>query len=139
MALLLILVAAAGCSRTGDVPGDRPNIVLIISDDHGFPDYGFMGSERAATPNLDRMASASLVFARGYATPICAPSLGMLLSGQYPHVNGITGNDLPGPIFDQDRSPLAARMLESPLLLPRALSDSGYLTLQTGKLWKDSR
>ena len=39
----------------------KPNVILILSDDHGFTDYGFMGHPVARTPNLDRMASESLL------------------------------------------------------------------------------
>jgi arylsulfatase A-like enzyme len=111
----------------------RPNLVLIVSDDHGFADYGFMGSTAVHTPNLDRLAAQSLCYTRGYATPVCSPSLATLLTGLYPHEHGITGNDLAAA--PRDRSRLKARLLDNPLLLPRALTDAGYLTMQTGKLW----
>ncbi len=112
--------------------GKRPNVVLIVSDDHGFPDYGFMGSSAVQTPSLDRLAAQSLVYTRGYATPVCSPSLATLLTGLHPHQHGITGNDLAG---NRERGPLKERLLANPLLLPRALSQAGYRTLQTGKLW----
>jgi arylsulfatase A-like enzyme len=62
----------------------RPNIVLIISDDQAWTDYGFMGHPDIRTPNLDRLAERSLVFERGYvAAPLCRPSLASILTGQY--------------------------------------------------------
>ncbi len=111
----------------------RPNVVLIVSDDHGFGDYGFLGNTAVRTPNLDQLAAQSAVYTRGYATPVCSPSLATLLTGRYPHQHGITGNDLDGGA--RDRDPLKQRLLANPLLLPRALSEAGYLTMQTGKLW----
>lgn len=119
----------------------RPNIILIVSDDQGFCDYGFMGSKEARTPNLDRLASQSLLYTRGYVMPVCSPSLACLLTGKLPHDHGITGNDLakpPVPSNKADRSPLVRRLLGNSFLLPKALSDSGYLTFQTGKLWNVS-
>jgi arylsulfatase A-like enzyme len=74
----------------------KPNVILIISEDQGFPDYGFMGSKAVATPNLDRMASEGLLYSRGYVMPVCSPSLATLLTGKMPHEHGITGNDLAG-------------------------------------------
>lgn len=120
-----------------------PNIILIISDDHTFDSYGFMGNEKVQTPHLDRIASESLLYTRGYSMPVCSPSLACLLTGLYPHQNGITGNDLsekapqaaenPG-----DRNPLLKRLLSNPVILPKVLSEHGYLTFQTGKLWNAS-
>ena len=72
----------------------RPNIILIISDDQGYPDYGFMGHSTVKTPHIDRLASQSQLFTRGYTMPLCSPSLACLLTGKLPHQNGITGNDL---------------------------------------------
>ena len=115
-----------------------PNVILIISDDQGFSDYGFMGSKDVRTPNLDRMASQSHLYTRGYVMPVCSPSLACLLTGRLPHENGITGNDLAksesGP-KPSDRSPLVETLLSNKVLLPKVLSEAGYLTFQTGKLW----
>ena len=115
-----------------------PNVILIISDDQGFGDYGFMGSKDVRTPNLDRMASQSQLYTRGYVMPVCSPSLACLLTGRLPHENGITGNDLAksesGP-KPSDRSPLVDKLLSNKVLLPKVLSEAGYLTFQTGKLW----
>jgi uncharacterized sulfatase len=134
LALMLLPLAAAADSR--------PNVILILSDDHGFTDYGFMGHEVVRTPHLDRLAAQSLVYTRGYVMPVCSPTLASLLTGQLPHAHGITGNDLsPAAIARMqakgrmDRSPLKQRLLANPVMLPRLLSDAGYLTFQTGKLW----
>ena len=128
-AFLATLLAAAAPAA------DRPNIVLIISDDHAHTDYGFMGSTAVKTPNLDRIAGQSVLYPRGYTMPVCSPSLACLLTGLHPHRHGITGNDLAGPMKRGPRGPLAERLLSNPLLLPKALSDAGYLTFQSGKLW----
>ncbi len=111
----------------------KPNIILIISDDHGFCDYGFMGNKEVRTPHLDRMASQSLLYTRGYSMPVCSPSLASLLTGKLPHAHGITGNDLTDK--RADRRLLAEKLLSHDLLLPKTLTDAGYLTMQTGKIW----
>lgn len=116
----------------------KPNVILIISDDQGFGDYGFMGNKEVRTPNLDRLASQSLLYTRGYVMPVCSPSLACLLTGKLPHEHGITGNDLAkdtAPKSKADRSPLVKQLLGNSFLLPKAMSDAGYLTFQTGKLW----
>lgn len=137
----LCLLSAFSCVLTPRAAAaDRPpNIILIISDDHGFTDYGFMGHPLLRTPNLDRIASQSLLYTRGYVMPVCSPSLACLLTGKLPHQNGITGNDLansaPQSAPASGRGPLVTRLLENPTLLPKTLANAGYLTLQTGKLW----
>src|SRR5690606_608022 len=61
-----------------------PNIVFIISDDHAWTDYGFMGHPQVETPNLDRLAARSAVFPRGYVpTALCRPALATLATGLY--------------------------------------------------------
>ena len=82
-----------------------PNIVLIISDDHTWSHYGFMGHGTVQTPHLDRMAKESLLYTRGYATPVCSPSLATLLTGKQPRHHGITGNDLADKTGRANRDP----------------------------------
>src|SRR5262249_16757319 len=83
-------------SATESAP--RPNIVLIVSDDQGVGDYGFMGHPQVRTPNRDRLASQSLLFSRGCSvSSLCCPSLASILSGMYPHQSKITCNDPPKP------------------------------------------
>ena len=121
---------------------EKPNVILILSDDHGFTDYGFMGHKIAKTPNLDRMAAQSLLYTRGYVMPVCSPSLACLLTGQLPHGHGIIGNDLGKAALkaelasgEKGREPLSHQLLSNSLILPKVLTDAGYLTYQTGKLW----
>ena len=87
--IALCSLVLRGQSFAADSP---PNVVLIISDDHGFPDYGFMGHPHIKTPNLDRLASQSHVITRGYvSTPLCGPSLTSIQTGLYASQNGYTG------------------------------------------------
>lgn len=135
--LLTLLTLSALCSGIA-LAAAPPNVILIISDDQGFADYGFMGNKEVRTPNLDRMASQSQVYTRGYVMPVCSPSLACLLTGKLPHEHGITGNDLAktsSGAKPTDRSPLVDKLLSNRVLLPKALSEAGYLTFQTGKLW----
>src|SRR6185369_10355670 len=80
-ALSLLAVAAWACpSAPPPEPAVRPNLVLIIGDDHGYPYFGFMGDELVRTPNLDRLAREGTVFVNAYVTASkCAPSLHSLL------------------------------------------------------------
>jgi len=62
-----------------------PNIVLILSDDQAWTDYGFMGHDHIQTPNLDRLSKEGQTFVRSYVpTSLCAPSLASIVTGVYP-------------------------------------------------------
>jgi arylsulfatase A-like enzyme len=141
MKIIIKLILLSILSITVSAATKKPNIILIISDDQGFPDYGFMGNKVVQTPSLDRMASQSLVYTRGYTMPLCSPSLACLITGKLPHQNGITGNDLAIEKGGEKakgkagRRPLADQLLGNSLILPKALTEAGYLTFQTGKLW----
>jgi uncharacterized sulfatase len=114
----------------------KPNVILIISDDQGFNDYSFMGHETITTPHLDKMASEGQLYTRGYVMPVCSPTLASLLTGKLPSRHGITGNDLTGNRPKQgQRDELLGKLLDNSLMLPKAITDAGYLTFQTGKLW----
>ena len=112
---------------------DQPNVVVIISDDQAWTDYGFMGHPVIQTPHLDRLAEHSLVMDRGYvAAPLCRPSLASMLTGRYPFQHGITGNDVNGPT---DRAALDVPLRESFHKFPtfvKTLVAHGYLA----PIWK---
>ena len=127
-----------------------PNVVMIISDDQAWTDYGFMGHSQIETPRLDRLARESLVFPRGYVpSSLCCPSLATMITGLYPQQHMITGNDpqLPEGISrrnmwsNPEYLALADRMddyIEAVPTLPRMLNSKGYLSHQSGKWWHGS-
>ena len=92
--LLPLCVAVLACLGLSLSAADRPNILMIVSDDHAWFDYGFMGSKAVSTPHLDKLAAESRVFPRGYVTnSLCGPSLASMLTGRHVHRHGLTGND----------------------------------------------
>ena len=116
-----------------------PNIVLIVSDDQAWTDYGFMGHPAIKTPNLDQLAARSLVFERGYvAAPLCRPSLASMATGLYPFQHGITGNDVDG---HNNRAaldvPIRTTFHSHPSFI-KLLTANGYLAHQSGKWWEGS-
>ncbi|MFO0925538.1 MAG: sulfatase-like hydrolase/transferase [Gemmataceae bacterium] len=125
-----------------------PNVVLLISDDQAWTDYSFMGHATIRTPHLERLASQSRTFRRGYVpSSLCCPSLASIVTGLYPHQHKVTSNDPPRPAgmkpaaFYQSEAFAAgretmSRHLEAVPTLPRLLAQHGYLCLQTGKWWQ---
>jgi len=134
-AWLLVLATAlpgVGCQSTAS-PQRPPNIVLIISDDQAWGDFGFMGHPAIKTPHLDRLAARSAVFERGYVpSSLCRPSLATMITGLYPHEHKITGNDPPKGVA-RDRM---LKHIDNVTTLPKLLGKLGYRSLQTGKWWE---
>lgn len=128
---IAIVVLLAACART--FAAAPPNIVMIISDDQAWTDFGFMGHPVIQTPHLDQLANQSAVFPRGYVpTSLCRPSLATLISGLYPHQHKITGNDPPQGV---DRAEMLRHIRRIPKL-PELLTKKGYVSHQSGKWWE---
>lgn len=88
---------------------EKPNVLMIVADDWGWTDFGFMGSKDVATPNLDKLAKESAFFPNGYVpTSLCRASLATLLTGQFAHQHKICCNDPPDGI-DRTRCCLSCR------------------------------
>ena len=159
MAPVLALIAAAAVSAsvlpigrsapTAERQGQSlPNVVMIIADDQGWGDYSFMGHPHIETPNIDRLAKASLVFRHGYVpSSLCRPSLATMITGLYPHQHKITSNDPPlppgkkgaaarrDPRFIALREAMVRHIDQVPTL-PRLLGRIGYVSHQSGKWWE---
>jgi arylsulfatase A-like enzyme len=143
--LFLALAVVTANSLQADHHKSKPNIVLIISDDQSWTDYGFMGHQTIETPHLDKLASESVLFRRGYVpTALCRPSLMTLATGRYAHVHGVTGNDPSramakrgSEIYEARRAQLIS-YIEKFDTLPELLGEQGYLSHQSGKWWEGS-
>ncbi|MFK7739973.1 MAG: sulfatase [Planctomycetota bacterium] len=133
--LLPVLLACAGHALAQDQEQKTrpPNVVMIISDDQAWTDFGFMDHPAIKTPHLDALAARSVVFKHGYVpTSLCRPSLATMITGLYPHSHGLTGNDPPDGA-PRDRM---LKHIESVATLPKLLAPLGYRSLQTGKWWE---
>ena len=101
----------------------KPNILLIVSDDAGYADFGFQGCKDIPTPHLDRLAKGGLRFTQGYVPGcVCSPSRAGILSGKTParigheyNLEGTGGIDT------------------ATVLLPARLKAAGYHTGAIGK------
>jgi len=130
----LFLLALLACSVAR--AETAPNVVLIISDDQAWTDYGFMGHEVIKTPRLDQLARESAVFTRGYVpSSLCRPSLMTMITGLYPFQHHVTGNDPARGKGAWDRALLLSRVRDLPTV-PRLLGERGYVSFQSGKWWE---
>jgi arylsulfatase A-like enzyme len=77
----------------GGVFAQAPNLVFVFPDQMRGEAMGFLGKEKVFTPNLDQFASESIVFTEAVCNyPVCSPTRAMILTGQYPHANGVISN-----------------------------------------------
>jgi arylsulfatase A-like enzyme len=105
---------------SGGRPGPRPNIILVMADDHAAHAIGAYGSRINETPGIDRLATEGMRFDACFCTnSICSPSRATILTGTYNHVNGVTTLATP---FDA-RQPTFPAMLRA----------AGYQTALVGK------
>lgn len=126
IALFLPVAAAAA---------EKPNILLIVSDDQGYHDLGAVNDE-ILTPHLDRLAREGTRLTSFYvAWPACTPSRGAFLTGRYPQRNGIYDmirNEAPdyGHRYDAEEYAVSFERIggmdEREILLPAMLKTAGY-------------
>jgi arylsulfatase A-like enzyme len=100
---------------------DSPNVILIMTDDQGWGDVGYIGHPHITTPALDEMAANGVVFKRFYsASPVCSPTRGSVLTGRHPNRFGINWANI-------------GHLEEEEITLPELLKDKGYATGHFGK------
>jgi len=104
---------------------ERPNFVVIFTDDQGYQDIGCFGAPKIKTPHLDRMAAEGMKFTDFYvAASVCSPSRAALLTGCYPTRTGITR-----VLFPRDNTGLKPGMKT----IAEVLKTRGYATACIGK------
>ncbi len=121
---LLILVAC--CCPIVSAKPDRPNVILIFTDDQGSVDLNCYGAKDLHTPNLDRLAKQGTRFTQFYVgAPVCSPSRAALLTGRYPQRAGVPGNMPSHPGRDG--------MPTEQVTLAEMMKEAGYATGHVGK------
>ena len=123
--VILCCVAAISCeqSQNEDTSNtERPNVILIMTDDQGIGDFGFMGNPYVKTPNLDMLASESLNLTNFYVSPVCAPTRASLMTGRYSERTGVYDTFNGGAI-----------MSDTEITIAEVLHENGYRTGIFGK------
>ena len=89
----ILLSIACVVPQTGKGQTQRPNILLIVSDDVGYADIGSYGGRDIPTPNIDRVAREGIRFTNAYVSgPYCSPTRAGLMTGRYPQRFGYEFN-----------------------------------------------
>lgn len=119
--LLPVLIACLA-PTTFAAARERPNVLLILTDDQGYGDLGLHGNPHLKTPNLDRLGSTAIRFDRFYVSPLCAPTRASILTGRYALRTGVKGV-----------SRGAETMPAEEVTLAESLRGAGYRTAYFGK------
>jgi arylsulfatase A-like enzyme len=115
LCLLFWMITAAAFAQ------NRPNILIIISDDHAYQSISAYGGKLMQTPAIDRIAKEGAIFKKAYVTnSICGPSRAVILTGKYSHKNGFKDNE--NSSFDGSQNSFI-----------KELTKSGYQTAWIGK------
>jgi arylsulfatase A-like enzyme len=137
---IFLLLFALAATVMAETPAQKKplNFIVILLDDLGLHDAGFMGNDFIETPAIDQLARDGVVFTQAYASaPNCAPSRAAILSGQYAPRTGVY------TMMSGDMGDAAQRKLQTPknnIYLPEKvytiaelLHDHGYITASIGK------
>ena len=101
---------------------ERPNVILMISDDQGYGDFGATGNQVFATPNIDAMAARSTSLSTFYVSPVCSPTRACLMTGRYNYRTRVIDTWLGRSMMDPAEVTIA-----------EILSEAGYATGIFGK------
>ncbi|NOX54282.1 MAG: arylsulfatase, partial [Planctomycetes bacterium] len=115
----LLAVAGGLCSVSA---AERPNVVLVMTDDQGYGDLGVHENPNIRTPNLDRFFQQGIEFTRFYVSPVCAPTRASLMTGRYYYRTGVIHTSRGG-----------AKMHGDELTVAEILREAGYRTGIFGK------
>lgn len=126
-AAVILFLCCLAPGRFAFAADTRPNILLCIADDWGWPDAGAYGETALRTPTFDRLASEGVLFTHCFSSaPSCSPSRSAILTGQYPHrleEGGVLWGFLPRKF----------------LTYPELLENAGYTIGFTRKGWGPGR
>ena len=121
----------------------KPNILFILADDFGLEDMSFVGSTYYETPNIDKLASRSMVFTQGYAgSRVCSPSRATIMTGKFTARHGVT-NWIGEKVGEDWRTmgrhdkllpaDYVHNLPKEDITIAEALQDNGYTTFFAGK------
>ena len=106
--------------KAAPTQAEKPNVLVILFDDLGVHDQGYLGATDLKTPNIDRLAAGGTVCRNWYSNaPVCAPARSALMTGRCPLRAGVPNNGIP--------------LRPSEITLAAALRGAGYATGLTGK------
>ena len=119
----MVMLSISRCGNTRNPStAEKPNIILVMIDNVGYPEFGIYDNELVNTTNLDRFAVQGIQFSRFYSNPLCAPTRASLMTGRYHYRTGVIHTSRGG-----------AKMHGDEVTIAELLRDAGYTTGIFGK------
>jgi arylsulfatase A-like enzyme len=115
-------LSSCEANRQEKKKANRPNVVLILTDDQGFGDLSIMGNTNLSTPNIDAIAQNGAMFDRFYVSPVCSPTRAEILTGRHHVRGGVYSTSAGGERLDLDETTVA-----------QLFQKAGYKTAAYGK------
>lgn len=107
----LLVALAATCLFSPLFAADsRPNVILVMTDDHGYGDFGVNGNPHIRTPNLDGFARGGVQLTRYYVSPVCSPTRASLMTGRYHYRTGVIHTSRGGAKMHGEEVTIAERL-----------------------------
>ena len=116
----LLIACALGYMNTALAA--QPNVILIMTDDQGYGDFGATGNPLIRTPNIDAMAERSAMMTTFYVSPVCSPTRACLMTGRYNYRTRVIDTWIGRSMMDPEE-----------VTLPEVLNSAGYATGIFGK------
>lgn len=118
----LIILAIFGIYAHAADASDRPNVIIVMTDDQGYGDLSCHGNPVLKTPHLDQLHAESIRFTDFHVSPFCTPTRAALMTGNYPGVTGAYRTSSGRTMMHRDEKTVA-----------NLFSDNGYTTGMVGK------
>lgn len=115
-------VSLFACGRNRCEAAEKPNVIVILTDDQGWGDLSLNGNTNLSTPNIDRLAEAGATFDRFYVCPVCSPTRAEFLTGRYHPRSGVYSTSAGGERMNLDEMTIA-----------QTFKAAGYNTAAYGK------
>ncbi len=122
MIRFILLALASGFFSALVVAAEKPNVIVILTDDQGWGDLSLNGNTNLATPHIDSLAHDGAMFDRFYVCPVCSPTRAEFLTGRYAMRSGIYSTSAGGERLNLDEKTIA-----------EVFKDAGYATGAFGK------
>ena len=87
---LLVSCSVQSAEQKKGLEGSRPNIILVMTDDQGYPNLSCVGHPVLKTPHIDEIYTQSTRFTSFHVSPTCAPTRSAMMSGRHEFRNGVT-------------------------------------------------
>lgn len=90
------LIVFSGCNQNKQQAHEKPNLLFILTDEQRYDTSAPYGNDKIKTPNLNKLGETGIVFRHAYVSqPVCSPARSTIMTGLYPHTNGVTTNNIP--------------------------------------------